>query len=90
MKKEALIIDLGDEVLESCPFCGGKGHIVKECNQYAPCCLNGYIPDKDSPKCYMAPHFPAFPTFEEAVEAWNNRNKPPNQNLQLSFFDKEA
>ncbi|WP_303834642.1 hypothetical protein [Ruminococcus flavefaciens] len=75
MKRNALIVDLGDNVLEKCPFCGGKGHIVKEGGQYAPCCMNGYIPEKDCPECYMAPHFPAFPTFEEAVEAWNRRAK---------------
>ena len=73
MSKKDLIIDLGDEALKNCPFCGGKGHIVKECQQYAPCCLNAYIPEKDSPICYMAPHFPAFETIEEAVDAWNRR-----------------
>lgn len=75
MKKDALIVDLGDNILEKCPFCGGKGHIVKECNQYAPCCLNGYIPSEASSKCYMAPRFPAFQTFEAAVEAWNRRTR---------------
>lgn len=60
--------------LEPCPFCGGKGHIVKMGNEFAPCCMNGYYANGRTTVCYMAPRFPAFPTYEEAAEAWNNRS----------------
>ena len=59
--------------LKPCPFCGGKGHIVKMMNEFAPCCMNGYYADGRTAVCYMAPRFPAFPTYDEALEAWNMR-----------------
>lgn len=63
--------------LKPCPFCGGKGHIVEMVNSFAPCRMNGYYSEERTAECYMAPKFPAFPTYEEAVEAWNNRVNCP-------------
>ena len=60
--------------LEPCPFCGGKGHIVKTGKEYAPCCMNAYFSGERTAVCYLAPRFPAFPTYEEAAEAWNSRS----------------
>lgn len=64
--------------LKPCPFCGGKGHIVRMVNQFAPCCMNGYYSGERTTVCYMAPRFPAFPTYEEAAEAWNRRTNDEN------------
>ena len=59
--------------LKPCPFCGGKGHIAKWGNEYAPCCMKGYYSGARKADCYMAPRFPAFSSYEEAAEAWNRR-----------------